>query len=60
LPGSFGRLLGLAGSTKEVGYQANQEQNDKDEKANSGDLSRGESDNPKAEYAGEQCDHEED
>jgi hypothetical protein len=41
-----------AGSAKNVGYQANQEQDDEYKEANSGDLGGSESDNSKAEDSG--------
>jgi len=43
-----------------VRYQADQEQDDKDEEADSGDLSRRKSHNSKTEEARHQSDHNED
>jgi hypothetical protein len=45
--------------SRDVRYQANQEQYDEDEETNSGNLSRGERYHPKTEGAGYQCDYEE-
>jgi len=46
------QISGEAGSTKEVRYQANYEQNEEDEKANSGNLSRSKSHNSKTKEIG--------
>jgi hypothetical protein len=53
------KLSRMAGS-RNVRYQANQEQNEEDEEANSGNLGCGESYNSETEQAGYQCDYEED
>jgi hypothetical protein len=53
-------VSGDAGSTKDVRYQANQEKNDEDEKANSGDLSGSKSYSSKTEKTGDHGDYKED
>jgi hypothetical protein len=59
---SHPQMVGRSGGagSRDVRYQANQEQNDEDEEANSSNLSSGESYNSKTEDAGQECDYEED
>jgi hypothetical protein len=53
-------FLRNAGSTEEMCYQANQEQNDEDEKTDSGNFSRSKSYHSKTEGTGHQRDYEKD
>ena len=54
------QLSGNAGAPKQVRYQANEKQNDEDEKANSGYLSRSKSYDSKTEKTGDQGDYKKD